>query len=183
MHRSATDPSDNWYNYTYSVNGREVKSYWLDRQGIDRGEPSKIVYAVNCLVGHHGIFSLTPIWLLSLSGAYFWFSSTDRSRRELAALIMGASIVVLVFLIALRPLEDRNYGGMTSGFRWVFWCAPLWIVMLIPTADRLARTSWGQVLAAVLLSFSVLSASYPTWNPWVQPWLYNWMVWCGWPGY
>ena len=37
----------------------------------------------------------------------------------------------------------------------------------------------GQVVAAVLLSFSVLSASYPTWNPWVQPWLYNWFVWCG----
>src|SRR3954468_1028441 len=183
MHRSSTDPSDNWYNYTYTVNGRQVKSYWLDRQGIDRGEPSKIVYAVNCLVGHHGIFSLTPIWLLSLSGAYFWFSSPDRSRRELAALIMGASIVVLVFLIALRPQEDRNYGGLTSAFRWAFWWAPLWIVMLIPAADRLARTSWGQLLAAVLLSFSVLSASYPTWNPWVHPWLYNWMVWCGWPGY
>jgi hypothetical protein len=126
---------------------------------------------------------LTPIWLFALYGSYLWLSSPDRSRRELAALIMGASIVVLVFLIALRPLEDRNYGGMTSAFRWVFWCAPLWIVMLIPAADRLARTTWGQLLAAVLLSFSVLSASYPTWNPWVHPWLYNWMVWCGWPGY
>jgi hypothetical protein len=28
-----------------------------------------------------------------------------------------------------------------------------------------------------------LSASYPTWNPWVHPWIYNWMLWCGWPGY
>ena len=62
-------PGDNWYAYTYNVNGREVKSYWLDRQGIDRGEPSKAVYALHCLVGHHGIFSLTPIWLLSVAGA------------------------------------------------------------------------------------------------------------------
>jgi hypothetical protein len=183
MHRSATDPSDNWYHYTYTVNGREVKSYWLDRQGIDRGEPTKAAYALHCLVGHHGIFSLSPVWLLSVAGAMMWLGSPDRARRELAAIIVAASIVVLVFLIGLRPQPDRNYGGMTSGFRWAFWLAPLWIVLLIPAADRLARSRTGQAVAAVLLSFSVLSASYPTWNPWVHPWIYNWMMWCGWPGF
>ena len=45
MHRSATDPEDNWYTYTYTVNGVERQSYWLDRQGIDRGEPTKLLYA------------------------------------------------------------------------------------------------------------------------------------------
>ena len=40
----------------------------------------------------------------------------------------------------------------------------------------------GQV-ALVLLAFSVLSASYPTWNPWIQPWIYNWMQACGWRGF
>jgi hypothetical protein len=34
--------------------------------------------------------------------------------------------------------------------------------------------------ALVLLAFSTLSASYPTWNPWVQPWIYNWLEACGW---
>ena len=183
MHRSPTDSTDNWYNYTYTVNGREVPSYWLNRQGIDRGEPTKSAYVLHCLVGHHGIFSLTPVWILSVVGALMWFGSPDRARRELAALAVGVSVVVLVFLIGMRPQEDRNYGGMTSGFRWIFWCAPLWIVMLIPAADRLARSKTGQALAAVLLSFSVLSASYPTWNPWVHPWIYNWLVWCGWPGF
>ena len=46
--RSETDPNDNWYNYTYTVNGREVKSYWYDRQGIDKGEPAKSTYAFHC---------------------------------------------------------------------------------------------------------------------------------------
>jgi hypothetical protein len=183
MHRSSTDTSDNWYEYTYTVNGREVQSYWLNRQGIDRGEQSKVTYAFNVLVGHHGIFSLTPVWLLSVAGVWMWLQSPDLVRRDLSAGIALVSLICLVFYIGLRPLEDRNYGGMTSGFRWVFWCAPLWIVMMIPAADRLARSTAGQALAAVLLSFSVLSTSYPTWNPWVQPWIYNWMVWCGWPGY
>ncbi len=176
MHRSETDPNDNWYKYTYTVNGREVKSYWYDRQGFDRGEPSKLTYAFHVLVGHHGIFSLTPIWLLSVAGMWVWLRSPDPVRRDLAVGIAAMTLICLVFYIGMRPLEDRNYGGMTSGFRWLFWCAPLWIVAMIPVADRLARSTTGQIFAAVLLSFSVLSASYPTWNPWVPPWIYNWMV-------
>ncbi len=65
-HRSATDPSDNWYAYSYTAGGVERDSYWLDRQGIDRGEPTRLLYAVHVLVGHHGIFSLTPVWLMSM---------------------------------------------------------------------------------------------------------------------
>lgn len=179
MHRSETDPNDNWYKYTYTVKDREIKSYWYDRQGIDKGEPSKLTYAFHVLIGHHGVFSLTPIWLLSVAGMWMWLRSPDAVRRDLAIGIAAMTVICLVFYIGMRPLEDRNYGGMTSGFRWMFWFVPLWIVMMIPAADRLARSTSGQVFAAVLLSFSALSASYPTWNPWVQPWLYNWMVWCG----
>jgi hypothetical protein len=178
--RSDRDPADNWYSYTYTVNGREVKSYWLDRQGIDRGEPTKLAYAFHTLIGHHGVFSLTPIWFIAFVGALMWLASPECRYRELSALILSVSIICLIFLIGMRPQEDRNYGGMTSGFRWVFWCAPLWLVTMIPAADRVARSRLAQILAAVLLSFSVLSVSYPTWNPWTQPWLYNWLAWCGW---
>lgn len=178
--RSDTDAADNWYKFTYTVNGRQVKSYWYDRQGIDRGEPSKVIYALNCLIGHHGVFSLTPIWLISVAGAFMWLGSPEARHRKLAAIVLAVSGICLVFFLGLRPLEDRNYGGMTSGFRWMFWCTPLWLVVMIPAADRLSKSKLGQAVAAVLLSMSVLSASYPTWNPWVQPWLYNWMSWCGW---
>jgi hypothetical protein len=183
MHRSKTDPADNWYIYTYTKDGSEVASYWSNRQGIDRGEPSKLKYAFHALVGHHGIFSLTPVWLFSLAGMFMWFASADAARRDLAIGIALLTVTCLVFYLGMRPQDDRNYGGMTSGFRWMFWCAPLWLFVMIPAADRLARARWSQALAAVLLTMSVLSASYPTWNPWTHPWLYNWMVWTGWPGY
>jgi hypothetical protein len=68
---------------------------------------------------------------------------------------------------------------MTSGFRWMFWFAPLWLVVMLPAADRLARPAGGKALALVLLTMSVLSASYPTWNPWTQPWIYRWFEWWG----
>jgi hypothetical protein len=179
-HRSETDPDDNWYSYTYVVNGQERASYWLDPQGIDRGEPSKAIYALHVLVGHHGIFSLTPIWLLSAWGTLMWLRAEDRTRRDLALAIGAVTVVCLVFFIGMRPQMDRNYGGMTSGFRWMFWLAPLWLVAMLPAADRLSRTTAGMALAGLLLSVSVLSASYPTWNPWTQPWIYRWLEWCGW---
>jgi hypothetical protein len=61
MHRGG---SDNWYDYP--------GSYWKAKQGIDAGEKSAGVYALHVLVGHHGIFSLTPIWLLFLLGSGVW---------------------------------------------------------------------------------------------------------------
>src|SRR3954453_6272141 len=118
MHRSETDPNDNWYKYTYTVKDREIKSYWYDRQGIDKGEPSKMTYAFNVLVGHHGVFSLTPIWLLSIAGMWIWLRSPDPLRRQLAIGIAVMTLICLVFYIGFRPQDDRNYGGMTSGFRW-----------------------------------------------------------------
>jgi hypothetical protein len=183
MHRSETNPQDNWYIYTYKLGGKERDSYWMDPQGIDRGEPSKLTYAVHVLVGHHGVFSLTPVWLLSAWGAILWLLGGEPRRRQLAAGVLLLSIVCIVFFTALRPLEDRNYGGMTSGFRWLFWLAPLWLATMLPAADRLARSRWGMALGCVLLAFSVLSASYPTWNPWTQPWIYNWMESSGWQGF
>ncbi len=62
---------------------------------------------------------------------------------------------------------------MTAGFRWAFWMAPLWLVAMQPAADWASRRRWSQLVAALLLGFSVLSVSYPTWNPWTQPWLWD----------
>lgn len=183
MHRSATDPDDNWYDYQYTVDGQVRESYWRDRQGIDRGEPSRWDYAWHVLVGHHGIVSLTPVWLLSAWGALRWMRSGQPLLRHLALLIAGLTIVCLVFYIGLRPQPDRNYGGMTSGFRWMLWFAPLWAIAMLPAADRLARSAAGMALAAMLLSVSVFSASFPTWNPWTHPWIYRWLEWCGWQGF
>jgi hypothetical protein len=174
-HRSATEAEDNWYAFTYTLGGRERPSYWLDPQGIDVGEPSRLKYAAHVLVGHHGLFSLTPVWLLSAWGAWLWLAGGDRRLRLVAVGVVGLAFVCLVFYIGVLPQRDRNYGGMTSGFRWLLWQAPLWLLVMLPAADRTSRSRRGMAIALVLLVFSVLSASYPTWNPWTQPWIYNWM--------
>jgi hypothetical protein len=168
-------PGDNWYSYQFIRDGKVRDSYWNNRESrspIDQGEPSPAVYALHVLVGHHGIFSLTPVWLLSVAGLLLAARSSDPRLRRLAGCIALVSVVCLAFYLS-RPVGDRNYSGMSSGFRWVFWLAPPWIIALVPAADALARSRLGRGLGYTLLGLSTLSAAYPTWNPWTHPWLLN----------
>lgn len=162
----------NWYNYTFERGGRERDSYWLypeRRSKIDQGEASVGEYALQATVGHHGIFSLTPIWLLTIAGLIAAAFKGDRNLRQIAACVALISVVCIAFYL-LRPQEDRNYGGMTSGFRWVFWLAPLWLLAMLPAVDWTAAAKWRKAIAGILLALSAMSAAYPTWNPWVLPW-------------
>ncbi|MBI2826584.1 MAG: hypothetical protein HYX69_18075 [Planctomycetia bacterium] len=168
-------PGDNWYDFKYVRDGKERTSYWADREArskIDQGEESVPRYAWHVLFGHHGIFSLTPVWLLSVVGLGMLCAAQDRGLRVWGWLILAVSVACIAFYI-FRPLDDRNYGGMASGFRWAFWMAPVWLLAMLPAADAAGRRRWTQILAAILLCLSVLSASYPTWNPWTQPWLFD----------
>jgi hypothetical protein len=167
-------PWSNWYDYE--------GSYWTtERQGVDRGEPSVVVYAGQAICGHHGIFSLTPIWLLSVWGAWVMLRSPISAVRIFAAIVIGVTLVCLVFYLT-RPMIDRNYGGVSCGFRWMFWFIPLWLICLVPAADRLLASRWGRVTAILLLAVSVFSATYAAANPWSHPWLWQWGEFAGWWG-
>ncbi len=175
-----------WYDYE--------GSYWRQPRGIDKAgtEESRAVYAMHLLVGHHGAFSLTPIFLLSLAGMLVLLRDARPalfggargapaevgSRRGLALaglLTLGVTAVVLAFYILVLDERKRNYGGWTSGPRWLLWLTPLWLVALLPAADWLGRRRWGRVLGYALLALSVLSVSYPEYSPWRHPWLYNFL--------
>lgn len=169
MHRQ---PGDNWYEYSYQkANGQEVVSYWQDPKGLDLGEPSRARYAFHLLVGHHGVFSLTPVWLLSMAGAFLMLRNPDRRIQLFALMVLGLTALILAFYV-MRPLGDRNYGGNTCGLRWTFWLIPLWICSMLPALEKLENRPFLWRLALLLLLFSAVSVSFPTWNPWTHPWLY-----------
>lgn len=167
---------DDWYDYE--------GTYWTaDRlQGVDKGEPSVAVYALHVLVGHHGLFSLTPVWLLSAWGCFLWLRGPRQAQWWLAAGVALLTVVVLAFYLS-RPLIDRNYGGVTSGLRWLFWLIPLWILVMVPAADQVAQSRYGRVAAIAGFLISVFSASYATLNPWSQPWLFEYWQHLGWIKY
>jgi hypothetical protein len=167
---------DNWYEYE--------RTYWQpqNKKGVDRGEPSRATYAFHVLAGHHGILSLTPIWLLAIWGAGIWMFHEKMPLRAAAIGVALITIICVAFYI-MRPEQDRNYGGVSCGFRWTFWLIPLWMFCMIPAADRLAQSRWGRALAAVLLAISVFSAFYASRNPWSHPWLFDYWTALGWINY
>jgi hypothetical protein len=174
-----------WYDYE--------GSYWRGAKGIDTAgmQESRGVYAFHLLLGHHGAFSLTPVFLLALAGmvalslrarpALFRSPQQGESVESgrgltLAGLLtLGVTVVVLAFYVLFLDERKRNYGGWTSGPRWLIWLTPLWLVALLPAADWLGRRRWGRVLGYALLALSVLSVSYPQFSPWRHPWLYNFL--------
>lgn len=156
----------NWYDYP--------GTYWHDgrRSGVDVGEASPGWYAFHCLIGHHGIFTLTPLWILTVGGIVLGIRQGG-VWRAMGCVVLGLSVVVIGFYLS-RPLLDRNFGGQASALRWLFWLSPFWIVMLIPAVEALSRSRVGLVVAWVLLLLSAASALYSGTNPWVHPWLYQW---------
>ena len=158
---------NNWYDYE--------GTYWTSdkKSDVDLGQPDSTLYLFHILFGHHGIFSLTPIWLLSLAGMIVLLFRPQLKLRWLAFGALSISIVVIAFYAFKVPGHDRNYGGFTSGFRWAFWLAPLWLISMAPIADWLGKTRSGRAVCLLLLVLSGLSAWYSASNPWVHPWLYE----------
>jgi hypothetical protein len=166
----------NWYEYE--------NSYWVpnNKSGVDRGEPSRRVYAFHALIGHRGILSLTPVWLLSLLGIGIWLKGSDISLRGLALMVTTLTFVCLTFYL-MRPLQDRNYGGVCCGFRWMFWFIPLWTICVLPAADWISRRRWSCGIAWGLLAVSIMSANYACMNPWAQSWIFDYWTHLGWIQY
>ena len=94
---------------------------------------------------------------------------------------LSAAVSVVVF--AFFAHKTNNYGGFTSGLRWVFWLTPLWLLATLPAADRIAGSRIGRGFAVVLLGLSVLSVFYPAWNPWRPPWVLQLAELNGWVRY
>ncbi|MCS7159233.1 MAG: hypothetical protein RMJ19_02070, partial [Gemmatales bacterium] len=169
-----------WYEYP--------GSYWAVRRGIDAAREAVGVYMLHLLVGHHGIFSLSPIFLLSLGSVIYPKLYPHSPNHSYRLLLYGTSLVTVVLFFfytvyVYYALKTSNYGGWTSGPRWFFWLIPLWLLSMLPAADWLAATRARRVSGYILLAWSALSVAYPAWNPWRHPWLYNWMETLGWIRY
>lgn len=163
---------NDWYDYE--------GSYWKgDRAIIDRGEPSRMAYTFHLLIGHHGIFSLTPVWLLSAIGVWILIRRPSEPLGILAWLTAALACGALLLAVA-SPLQQRNYGGSTNGIRWTFWMIPLWLVVMLPAVDTIQERRGRRLAALVMLALSVMSVNYRTAKPWSHPWLYEHAVRRGW---
>ncbi len=206
-----------WYNYAGSHWAKwDLVKAGQYVPGLDFNQEPTHIYAFHLLFGHHGWFSLTPMFLLGLAAM---IGGVPGGLRDAAALVkktpppsplpvpergsqnnplrdrvggprsgpgevfssglftlplftlMVAVVSAVVFAFYLTRTQSYNYGGNTSGPRWLFWLIPLWLICGLPAADWLGRRKWGGLVAAGLIGMSVLSAFYPAWNPWRSPWI------------
>lgn len=166
---------DDWYEYP--------NTYWKDgaRRGVDKGESSKLVYLAQMTFGHHGLFSLTPLWLLVPVGLLVGMVRGSSESRRLMLAISVASIVCFLFYLN-RPLIDRNYGGVSICFRWLLWFAPLWLLVATPVMAWFETTAARRGTLYAMLALSVFSMSASLESPWQSPWLYRFWQFLGWLG-
>ena len=185
-----------WYFFeNYEKYGKTINSYWLNPKGPDVGEPHRGIYAFHTIVGHHGILSLTPVWIIAMFGVMMMLMhpasgfrlrvSGERNEyqsrspmRDFALTTLVMTLICIAFYMAMKQ-ENRNYGGMTCGHRWTFWLIPFWTLCLLPALDVMAKRRFWRWCGLFLLLVSAMSVSYPLWNPWSPPWLQYFMNYLG----
>jgi hypothetical protein len=156
-------------------------SFWktpLDLDAFNDHPEPYATYLFHMTLGHHGAFSLTPIFLFSALGAARLIGDggrlplprTGKTPLAVVAWLTTVLTIVLVTFYTWNP-KARNYGGSTQGLRWLFWLIPFWLLLLPKGVE------WGQTwralrgMALLALLLSVMSVGYAMRNPWSHPWI------------
>ncbi|HKO93086.1 MAG TPA: hypothetical protein VJU61_18145, partial [Polyangiaceae bacterium] len=167
---------------TYSISG-SFKPFYMNNElkdwkgfhfrnagGIDGLREPKYIYAFNVLLGHHGVFSMTPLYLFGL-----WeLVSSLRHRRHFRESLLSAVAICAFF--GFYIYRTRNYGGWCVGMRWLVPVMPLLLLYFGFWLDRvrLGRAWWALLLPAFMVScFNVQDGltspfQYSVWNNWLQ---------------
>jgi hypothetical protein len=172
-----------YYLYSSSDYYKYEDSYWLNPTGIDAANEPKWLYLFHLLLGHHGMLSLTPVFLISLNGmGHSW-------RRDW---VQQMGLYLSLLMIGFYTLWTSNYGGACQGPRWLFWLIPFWLISLIDAVEQHLAKLQFRALASAALLVSVASVGYALTGdnrsfeppgPWSSSWLHLAMRKAGWVTY
>ncbi len=123
--------------------------------------------------GHHGVFSLSPIFLFSIYASLRNMIGRGRPLKAISWMTFLLTVAMLAFY-TWNP-KARNYGGSTSGLRWLFWLIPLWLVVLPTGLGGGQEGRWARRVSILALGLSVLSVGYSIRSPWSNPWIVDMM--------
>jgi hypothetical protein len=137
---------------------------------IDGLREPKPIYAFNVLLGHHGLFSMTPIYFFGL-----WELLRSLRHRRLLRESLVCSLALSAFLVFFI-FRTRNYGGWCVGMRWLVPVMPLLLLYFGLWIDRIrvTRLLWALVLSAFMVScFNVQDGltspfQFSVWHNWLE---------------
>lgn len=160
------------YDYpgSHFVSGAAGRSAIDSLNDADKRENS-ITYFIHMTVGHHGLLSLTPIWLFAGWAAFASVWRRDGPPADMAWPILAVSIGAFAFFWLVA--DQRNYGGFCHGFRWLMWLEPFWLLLLPLALDRCAENPRMRRLATGCLAVSVFSMADALCIPWTYSWLHR----------
>jgi len=150
-------------------------------KGIDDQYEPWPVYLCHMLLGHHGVFSLSPIFIFSLIGLCRRIRARGDPLAPFALLAGSLTLILLAFYVFFAG--QRNYGGVCSGLRWFFWLIPLWLMFLPAGLEGKADSRWVRGLASAFLLISAVSVFYSAPNPWTKSWLHELLYQMKWISY
>ena len=149
-------------------------SYWntpLEMDYLNLHPESKAVYLWHMTFGHHGVFSLTPLFVFSIYGAWRLLRRREGGTRGLA-IVAGLTLGLTVLMLAFYDWNPkaRNYGGSTQGLRWLFWLVPFWLLTLPEGLAPGQERRGFRVLTLAALAVAMLTVGYGMRTPWSHPW-------------
>jgi hypothetical protein len=146
-------------------------SYWntpLEMDYLNKHPEPYSTYLFHMTFGHHGVFSLSPIFLFALLGALPRLA--PRARLSAAAWMTWVLTAAMLAFYTWNP-KARNYGGSTQGLRWLFWLIPFWLALLPAGLGPGQGRRWFRWLSLAAFVVSVFSVGYALRTPWSHPWL------------
>jgi hypothetical protein len=162
--------------YVYTHNG--IPSYWTSPRDLDANSEPLAVYLFHCVLGHHGLLSLTPVLLLSILGS---FPRWKRGDTLPPFIIVGGTMTLVTLAFYLSRTENYNYGGNSVALRWMLWLSPFWWLAMVPALEHAGRRRWA--IAGLLLLISIVSVQWSLHRPWRPSWLYERLEAAGWINY
>ncbi|MCH2209808.1 MAG: hypothetical protein MK110_00780 [Fuerstiella sp.] len=166
--------------YVYIHQG--IPSYWSNPQGLDASAENAMIYLFHCVIGHHGLLSHTPVFLLSVWGWCRMRQAKYRNGLE-GIMLAGAMTSGIVLVFYLTRTQNYNYGGNSVALRWMLWLTPFWWFAMLEPTERLMTSVRGRRIAGALLLASVTTATISLPDPWRPSWIYKAMRQAGWIDY
>lgn len=164
--------------YVYEHNG--IPSYWTNPRDLDANTEPTLVYLFHCILGHHGLLSLTPVLVVAVCGT--WLSPLRRTENRSLLIFAGALMSLVTLGFYLSRTENYNYGGNSVGLRWMMWLSPFWWIAMVPALQRVQRRG-TRLVCGLLLVTSIVSVNWSINRPWKPSWLFEQMEAAGWIHY